>query len=103
RRRHTRWPRDWSSDVCSSDLEFNPSKEQQKALFQNAEHYARRAVAANPNDAEGHFELARAIGKNALTMGARDKVKFAADVREQRSEERRVGKGWRAGVGRWHV
>src|SRR5690625_5337809 len=20
-RRHTRWPRDWSSDVCSSDLE----------------------------------------------------------------------------------
>src|SRR5690625_5571107 len=24
RRRHTRWPRDWSSDVCSSDL-FNPA------------------------------------------------------------------------------
>src|SRR5439155_15710946 len=23
RRRHTRWPRDWSSDVCSSDL-FGP-------------------------------------------------------------------------------
>src|SRR5437660_7034189 len=23
RRRHTRWPRDWSSDVCSSDLRFN--------------------------------------------------------------------------------
>src|SRR5207253_7261758 len=22
RRRHTRWPRDWSSDVCSSDLFF---------------------------------------------------------------------------------
>src|SRR5439155_11225664 len=28
RRRHTRWPRDWSSDVCSSDLvtaEYNHS------------------------------------------------------------------------------
>src|SRR5439155_14298995 len=24
RRRHTRWPRDWSSDVCSSDLETRP-------------------------------------------------------------------------------
>src|SRR5439155_4176327 len=24
RRRHTRWPRDWSSDVCSSDLGFQP-------------------------------------------------------------------------------
>src|SRR6266508_4962053 len=23
RRRHTRWPRDWSSDVCSSDLVVN--------------------------------------------------------------------------------
>src|SRR5437870_9816204 len=22
RRRHTRWPRDWSSDVCSSDLQI---------------------------------------------------------------------------------
>src|SRR5439155_6123793 len=25
RRRHTRWPRDWSSDVCSSDLTFSVS------------------------------------------------------------------------------
>src|SRR5690625_6320862 len=24
RRRHTRWPRDWSSDVCSSDLTATP-------------------------------------------------------------------------------
>src|SRR5439155_11287900 len=24
RRRHTRWPRDWSSDVCSSDLGGEP-------------------------------------------------------------------------------
>src|SRR6266508_4360625 len=23
RRRHTSWPRDWSSDVCSSDLPFS--------------------------------------------------------------------------------
>src|SRR5437870_13825675 len=25
RRRHTRWPRDWSSDVCSSDLSNRPA------------------------------------------------------------------------------
>src|SRR5207253_5870157 len=25
RRRHTRWPRDWSSDVCSSDLTVSPA------------------------------------------------------------------------------
>src|SRR5690625_2705942 len=27
RRRHTRWPRDWSSDVCSSDLLFLSEEE----------------------------------------------------------------------------
>src|SRR5690625_8022981 len=27
RRRHTRWPRDWSSDVCSSDLGENSTSE----------------------------------------------------------------------------
>src|SRR5207253_5210748 len=26
RRRHTRWPRDWSSDVCSSDLFYGVFK-----------------------------------------------------------------------------
>src|SRR5215510_12032310 len=26
RRRHTRWPRDWSSDVCSSDLKWLANK-----------------------------------------------------------------------------
>src|SRR5439155_15189490 len=26
RRRHTRWPRDWSSDVCSSDLAGRPGE-----------------------------------------------------------------------------
>src|SRR5207253_8607572 len=25
-RRHTRWPRDWSSDVCSSDLEWKSNQ-----------------------------------------------------------------------------
>src|SRR5439155_15602147 len=30
RRRHTRWPRDWSSDVCSSDLEGHKPGTQRK-------------------------------------------------------------------------
>jgi tetratricopeptide (TPR) repeat protein len=62
--------------------EFAPA-DQRAALYKSAEQYARRAVAANPNDAEGHFELAVAIGRNALTMGARDRVKYAAEVRDQ--------------------
>ncbi len=62
--------------------EFNPSKEQQKTLYQNAEQYARRAVAANPREAEGYFELARSMGRNALSMGSRDRVKYAAAIRD---------------------
>src|SRR5690625_7376101 len=30
RRRHTRWPRDWSSDVCSSDLKNNKGQNRSK-------------------------------------------------------------------------
>ena len=63
--------------------EFNPSENERKTLYKNAEQYARRAVAANPNDAEGHFQLARAIGRNALTMGTRDRIKYAGEVRQQ--------------------
>jgi len=63
--------------------EFNPSEEQRKTLYRSAEQYARHAVTANPNDAEGHFQLARAIGRNALTMGSRDRVKFASVVRDE--------------------
>jgi tetratricopeptide (TPR) repeat protein len=63
--------------------EYNPNVDQRTALFRSGEQYARRAVAANPNDAEAHFQLARAIGRNALTMGARDRVKYAREVRDQ--------------------
>jgi tetratricopeptide (TPR) repeat protein len=63
--------------------EFAPTADQRAALYKSAEQYARRAVSANPNDADGHFELAVAIGRNALTMGARDRVKYAAEVRDQ--------------------
>src|SRR5580704_138735 len=62
--------------------EFNPSTDQRTAQYKRAEQYGRRAVAANPNDAEGHFELARAVGRNALTMGTRDRIKFAKEVRQ---------------------
>ena len=63
--------------------EFNPNADARTALYRRAEQYARRAVAANPNYASGHFELARAVGRNALTMGSRDRVKYAGVVRDE--------------------
>jgi tetratricopeptide (TPR) repeat protein len=66
--------------------EFNPNADQRAALYRSAEQYARRALAANPNDADGHFELAQALGRNALSQGVRDRIKFAREVREQALE-----------------
>ena len=45
------------------------------SLYVRAESYARRAVAAKGDGAEGHFALANAIGRSTLSMGARERVK----------------------------
>lgn len=50
-------------------------------LYRHATDYARRAVAAMPNDAEGYFHLSRALGRTALNVGVRERVKYAIDVR----------------------
>jgi tetratricopeptide (TPR) repeat protein len=63
--------------------EFNPNTDTRAELYRSAEQYARRAVAANPNDAEAHFELARALGRNAQTKGTREKIKYAREVRSE--------------------
>lgn len=58
-------------------------KERKAALFRRGAELARRAVAANPSDAEAHFALARALGRAALNVGTRDRVKYAVEIREQ--------------------
>ena len=62
---------------------FNTNEAERTALYKRAEQYARRAVAVRPNDAESHFELAKAIGRNAQTMGTKDRVKFAGVVYDE--------------------
>src|SRR5439155_9195880 len=43
RRRHTRWPRDWSSDVCSSDLDVRLERENRTPRYSRS----RRTSSAN--------------------------------------------------------
>lgn len=62
---------------------YDETGDSQAKLFALAETYARAAVAANPNDAEGHFHLARALGKRALSLGVRQRIKYATEVRAQ--------------------
>src|SRR5207253_6779648 len=98
-RRHTRWPRDWSSDVCSSDLQDE---------------------AGQLHAAANHPVLDLQTGGGDPVVDARDlpiepgQLALAEHVHEAgpalavegvgpcgvalRSEERRVGKEWRS---RW--
>ena len=61
--------------------EFEGNKDARTALFTKGEQYARRAIEVDAQGAEGHFQLARALGRRALTLGPRDRVKYATDVR----------------------
>ena len=72
----------WKAARSAIDLgETEGNAEIRKARYRDAEQYARRAVQANPRDPEGHFQLARALGRTALSLGKRDRVKYAGEVR----------------------
>jgi tetratricopeptide (TPR) repeat protein len=81
----------WKATREAVDVgEFNPSPEERDRLYSQAELYARRAVEASPGDAEGHFHLSRALGRKALSLGKRDQVKYAGDVRTQALEALKI-------------
>ncbi|MDB4915884.1 MAG: hypothetical protein JWM95_3528 [Gemmatimonadetes bacterium] len=72
----------WKATREAVDVgEYNPDEKERDRLYSIAEQYARRAVEANPGDPEGHAQLARALGRKALSLGKRDQVRYAADVR----------------------
>jgi tetratricopeptide (TPR) repeat protein len=70
--------------------EFMGDEDDRNRLYTEAESYARRAVEANPGDAQGHFELARALGRKALSVGKREQVKYAGEVRTEAMEALRL-------------
>lgn len=73
----------WRASRDAVDLgEAEADKGRRAQLYKSAEEYARRAVAANSGDAEGHFALARALGRTAQSLGSRERVKYAGEVRE---------------------
>src|SRR5690606_39968021 len=86
RRRHTRFSRDWSSDVCSSDLQV-------AQLLKPGRH----ALEVGPGEGEFLAELANRFGTvTALDLSKTMLERAQAFADEKRSEERRVGKECRA-------
>ena len=72
----------WKASRDAVDLgEFEPDKAKQKELYAEAERYARRAVAVKPNGVDGHFQVARSLGRVALSLGKKDRIRYAKEVR----------------------
>src|SRR5207253_6147788 len=92
RRRHTRWPRDWSSDVCSSDLDQPAIKLSLARVFMytgqinDAKQLLMEARKKASSDPDVHRNLALVLQR----LGESNQA--------LRSEERRVGKECRS---RW--
>jgi len=76
----------WKAAREAVDVGEYSAQATRDSVYPLAEQYARRAVEANPNDAEGHFHLARALGRKALSLGKRDQVKYGGEVRTQALE-----------------
>jgi tetratricopeptide (TPR) repeat protein len=77
----------WRVSRSETDLaSYEPNSDQRTAMFKTAQDEAAHAVQVNPNGADGHFLLAEALGRMALTLGARDRVKYAGKVRDQAVE-----------------
>jgi tetratricopeptide (TPR) repeat protein len=53
------------------------------SLYATAETYARRAMTVDSTKANGHFVLALAIGRAALTKGKKERVRRAIEIRSE--------------------
>lgn len=77
----------WKASRSAVDIgSYSPDNTRRSALFASAEQYARRAIALDANSPEGHFALARALGKTALAQSARSRVKYATAIRSEALE-----------------
>lgn len=75
----------WKAATQAIDLgEFDDVT--RDSLYRLGEQYARRAVQADPRSSMAHFALAKALGRRALSLGARERVKYAGEVRKEALE-----------------
>jgi tetratricopeptide (TPR) repeat protein len=79
----------WKASNAAVDLgEFNDAERQ--SYYAKGEQLGRLAVKANPQSANAHFALAKALGRVALSKGKRDKVKYAGVVHDEAQEALRL-------------
>jgi tetratricopeptide (TPR) repeat protein len=81
-------------------------KQARDSVFAVADSYARIAVAVNPDAPDGHFMLAQAVGRLALTKGPKERVQYAKEVRLEALRALELDSlhdGAHHVIGRWHA
>jgi len=76
----------WKASRVLVDLGLalpNAQKARRDTLYAEARAMAERAVRIDPNGADGHYMVAVAIGRVALTMGARERIRLARVIRDE--------------------
>src|SRR5205807_6476923 len=95
RRRHTRLQGDWSSDVCSSDLdEERQCNHEERIVGERLVDIAvQESGGATCSATAGTKQASQSVEQAARIEGV---IRRREVVDQRRSEERRVGKEWRA-------
>lgn len=74
----------WRAARSQVDLAMGEANaDTRNAMYKAAQDESAHAIQVNPAGADGHFISAEALGRMALTLGARDRVKYAGKVRDQ--------------------
>lgn len=77
----------WKASRSEIDLAESIGKgAQQDSALAAGRELAERAIAVNSRDALGHFSLARAAGRKALTVGTMDRIRYSKIVRAEALE-----------------
>lgn len=97
----------WRASREAGELgESAPAGARRDTLYARAVRWARGAVAAEPSGADGHAMLAVALGRSALALGVRERVRLATEVREAALAALRIDSDHAAALhvlGAWHA
>src|SRR5207302_2572492 len=95
RRRHTRFSRDWSSDVCSSDL----NEQRHGRAYRASEAFFNWVLGGYERSLAvvlRHPQLMLVVTLGTIALSVYLYIAVPKGFFPQRSEERRVGKEWRS-------
>jgi tetratricopeptide (TPR) repeat protein len=73
----------WKASRSQVDLAEAAARPANNMLLDAAEMHAQAAIRVRPAGAEGHFALARALGRRAFAAGVRDRARLADAIRSE--------------------